>query len=51
VSLKDAEVKKLNFLRRNKPDLDSDYSEDENEFNYDISDPKEFKKRCNIINY
>lgn len=41
----------MGSLKKNKPDLDSDYSEDEQEFNYDQSNKAEFKKRSNIINY
>ena len=32
-------------------DIDSDYSEDQQEFNYDQSDKAEYKKRSNIIKY
>ena len=45
------ENKILSNLKRNKVDLDSDYSEDEKEFNYDSSGKAEWKKRRNIINY
>lgn len=38
-------------MKKNKPDLDSDYSEDEQEFNYDQVSRAELKKRSNIINY
>lgn len=49
--LKEGEGRALANLRKNITDLDSDYSEDEQEFNYDQSDQAEFKKRCNIIKY
>ena len=38
-------------LKKNKPELDSDYSEDEQQFNYEQMSKAEFKKRSNIINY
>lgn len=41
----------LKKLKKNDHDLDSDYSEDEHEFNYESSGAGEYKKRANILNY
>ncbi len=39
----------LKKLKKNNIELDSDYSEDENVFRYDVNNSKQFKKRCDII--
>ena len=41
----------LRRLKRHDHDLDSDYSEDEQEFRYNEGGAGEYKRRRNILNY
>jgi D-alanyl-D-alanine carboxypeptidase len=50
-TLTEAEEQKLLKLKKNNQELDSDHSEDEEEFNYESKATAEYRKRRNIINY
>jgi hypothetical protein len=49
--LSEVERTRLKKLKRHDRELDSDNSEDEQEFRYDNGGLGEFKRRCNILNY